>query len=242
MATNKISYNKKSIMNILTDSNVVTGDVTLQEKYLRMTGVSSAKYVYNYGSSKLLNSNYIKLAYKIIMVDAANYTTRYSTNISIVVNVQYYDTLLDADGNVLEYVDGVCEQFIAYPFIKSESDGYRGSIEFEIHNDIGIKSIEVNLINNTTYDLQFYYVKLYKSLNTEEVVVNTYSVGLTVSKIEFAPNGLTVTYGQESMQTVIGCYSDELGNITGLSLNPFTDYQRYVEIASTTTPITLPEE
>lgn len=135
-----VAYKNSSIINIGSDNYTVnSGSVTRNGNTLTLSKNSRCTFSYSYSNDKPLSSTHLKMVYDITASNDNN-GTRYSNNIQIYVNIQYYES--ESSGSGQTYRDGKKQTIQIIPYKNNEKTGAYKYEEINLNSNY-IKSIDV---------------------------------------------------------------------------------------------------
>ena len=163
-------WSKESIMNLSTDTIVeYEGDVSLSNSTLVLNGLSSAKFSYAFNTTdKVLQSNELGIDL-IVENDNIEANSRYGEDIQVELYIQYYDDVLDDNGQIAGYIIGGRDTYQLHPYFRHEVDGYTSRLEIEIYNK-KIANIDVLFINSSEDRVEFKNIQMFNSITVMDAI------------------------------------------------------------------------
>lgn len=216
---NQISFSNKSIINLLTDTVKVSYEtVERNGESLSLIGRARCGFEYNFDTSgNSLSCEHLQLSLDVNSSDI-NDNTRYSENVVVLINVQYYEEVLDGSGVVIDYTDGNIDTFKLYPYLLHETDGYNNLYTLDLEDRL-VKSIYVEFINLGDTDVTFRNVSLSYSLTVSQSVAETVGFDISLLGVTWHPNGFEIAYSGNDNTDKFYWNADENDELNGINVN-----------------------
>lgn len=217
---NQVAYSRKSIINLSTDSIKVSyGTVERNGSSLSLVGRARCGFEYTFKTT----GDTIKTEQLQLQVTASSSnsdgSTRYNGNIAILLQVQYWEEVIDSAGAITDYIDGVYDVFKIFPYLTVESNGYNDIYTFSVDSAY-IKSIYVEFIHLNKEDtVTFSNVSLLYSITVSQAVAETVGFDISLLGVDWYPNGFRVTYDGSDTDDKFYWNGDENDELNGINVN-----------------------
>lgn len=217
---NQVAYSRKSIVDLSKDAIKVSyGTVTREGNRLNLEGRARCGFEYEYKTTgDTIKSEQLQLQ---LTVQSSNNddTTRYNSNIAVLIHVQYWKEVVDGAGAITDYTDGLVNVFKIYPYLISETEGYNDIYTISISSDY-IKSIYIEYINlNENSTVTFSNVSLLYSITVSQAVAETVGFDISLLGVDWYPNGFQVAYDGSDTTDKFYWNGDEQDELNGINVN-----------------------
>lgn len=216
---NQVAYSHKSIINLSTDNIKVSyGTVERIGSNLRLVGRARCGFEYTFKTTgDTIQTEQLQLQVTASSSNS-NGNTRYNSNIAILLQVQYWEEVVDGTGTITDYTDGVYDVFKVFPYLVRE-DGYNDIYTFSVDSTY-IKSIYIEFINLNEEDtILFSSVKLLYSITLSQAVAETIGFDISLLGVDWYPNGFKVTYDGSDTDDKFYWNGDEQDELNGINVN-----------------------
>lgn len=217
---NQVAYSRKSIINLSTDSIKVSyGTVERSGNNLSLVGRARCGFEYTFRTTgDTIQTEQLQLQVTASSSNS-NGNTRYNSNIAILLQVQYWEEVIDSAGAITDYIDGVYDVFKVFPYLVIESDGYNDIYTFSVDSAY-IKSIYIEFINLNEEDtITFSGASLLYSITVSQAVAETVGFDISLLGVDWYPNGFKVTYDGSDTDDKFYWNGDEQDELNGINVN-----------------------
>jgi hypothetical protein len=217
---NQVAYSRKSIINLSTDSIKVSyGTVERNGSSLSLVGRARCGFEYTFKTTgDTIRADQLQLQVTVSSSDD-NGNTRYNSNIAVLMQVQYWEEVIDGAGAITDYIDGTYDVFKIFPYLVTESDGYNDIYTFNISSAY-IKNIYIEFINLNNEDtITFDNVRLLYSITVSQAVAETVGFDISLLGVDWYPNGFKVTYDGSDTDDKFYWNGDEHDELNGINVN-----------------------
>lgn len=217
---NQVAYSRKSIIDLSKDTIKVSyGTVERNGSKLNLVGRARCGFEYTFNTTgDTIKADQLQLQ---VTTSSSNSdgNTRYNSNIAVLMQVQYWEEVIDSAGAITDYIDGTYDVFKIFPYLVSESDGYNDIYTFNI-NSAYIKSIYIEFINLNTEDtVTFDNASLLYSITVSQAVAETVGFDISLLGVDWYPNGFKVTYDGSDTDDKFYWNGDEQDELNGININ-----------------------
>lgn len=187
-------YSKKSIINIANDElTVEEGNVVQSNGKLILGANSKCSFTYNYDAkNNSLQANSFMIKYNIENSESS-ISSRYNPNIVINIFVQYFEETKDDNGDTIDYIEGNSSAYSIYPYYNDEVDGFINLLNIDMRGN-KIKSVKIDIVNNSNDELVVLDLGIYKELNTENYLEENLAIDIILEEMIKFKNGLTLRF------------------------------------------------
>jgi hypothetical protein len=217
---NQVAYSRKSIINLSKDTIKVSyGTVERNGSNLSLVGRARCGFEYNFNTTgETIRADQLQLQVTVASSNSDG-NTRYNSNIAVLMQVQYWEEVIDSAGAITDYVDGTYDVFKVFPYLVTESDGYNDIYNFSISSAY-IKSIYIEFINLNEEDtITFSDVSLLYSITVSQAVAETVGFDISLLGVDWYPNGFKVTYDGSDTDDKFYWNGDEQDELNGINVN-----------------------
>ena len=190
------SWSRSSITNVALDTiNSQSGNASKSGSNIIINKNGSISFLYSYGHTEgNLRTNKFQLNLNIAS-NNSNEVTRYNTNLAVDIQIQYYEEVLDKNGDVTGYTDGQYDCLSVFPYITSERDGYIKEFIVDLENKY-IKNILVTFRYDGENTINIYNPRIYYSMDAVDSVKDAGIVGSAahIANMSIYDDGIVVYY------------------------------------------------
>ena len=215
----QVAFSVKSITDLKKDTvNIISGSVTAENGIVSIAGIGSAYLSFDYKyTGDTIMTNSLQLKIKVGSNNSAD-NTRYNDDIALKLRVQYWSAETDSAGAVTGYVDGNYSNFIIYPYLTGETEGYTDTFVLDIDSQY-IKNIYIELDNKSADTINFSKLELYYGVTVSQAVAETIGFDISLIGVDWYPNGFQVNYSNSDTSDKFYWNGDENDNLNGINVN-----------------------
>lgn len=217
---NQIAYSRKSIINLSSDSIKVSyGTVEKTGGELSLKGRARCGFEYTFKTTgDTIKSEQLQLELDVNS-GSAGVSTRYNNNIAVLVQVEYWDEVIDSAGAITGYTNGNTDVYKIYPYLTSETEGYNNLYTLNIDSKY-LKTVYIEFINlDESNTVKFSEVSLRYSITVSEAVAETIGFDISLLGVDWYPNGFKVTYSGSDSDDRFYWNGDEQDELNGINVN-----------------------
>ena len=213
-----VNYEPQSIIEIKTDSYTVVAGAVSRGAYLELGENSKCYFLYTFDTvSKKLRTSDLRLRFDMLS-DQSDLMSRYIDSAQINIKIQYMKEVLDSNNLVTGYVDGAFENYQVFPYYNHETDGFIKYVDMEVPNDY-IKSIKIEVVNNTAYTIKYNYIWLFYGVTTKEAITGSFGFAIGLKEVIAYSDGCELYFDNDSTPTKMWWQEDASGNLSGVNVN-----------------------
>lgn len=179
---------------------------------------SSFDIVLNYNTTNnIIRTSGIQLNYNISSSNI-ELETRYNTNITLSIIIEYYKETVDESEEARGFSDGIHQFINTYPHLQHEDNRYNNTLEIKVRDNL-FKKVTFRLSNNTESDIRLNSLAVPYIMTVSETVSEVTNTNISIKRIEFVSDFSVILTNRNNAIATLDITTDADGNPNGISVN-----------------------